>query len=116
MSDSEPQNTTTTGTLFGIPLDILKTGGTVLILLAILGYVFQQSGSKDQAYIQLATSIAAQTTQISTLSGKVDDLSTIVTNMRIQFARAGLDVTSPTLPNQNSGQGSATGQQPRTSP
>ena len=85
-------------TFFGIPIEVLKTGGTVLILLAILAYVFQISNSKDQAYVQLATSNQALTIQIQSLSGKVDELNGVVTNMRIQFARAGLDTAVQTPP------------------
>lgn len=94
MPEETPQSSPSP-VFFGLPLDVLKTGGTVLILLAILWYTLQTSNSKDQAYIALATSNQALTIQIQALNGKVDDLTTVVTSMRIQFARGGLDVPVP---------------------
>lgn len=93
-----PQNTEENGaitTLWGIPLDVIKQGGTVVILLVLMYFGYQAYTSKDAAYITLAQGVATQNTTLQTLQVKIENLDTQITNLRIQFAKSGLDGETP---------------------
>lgn len=87
---------TSSKTFAGLDVNTLGKAGTVVILLAIMFFLFQAYTAKDTAYIALANSISQNTSRVDQLGGQVGTLSDEVTNLRISIAR--MASNSGTLP------------------